>query len=362
MEYNSYRRKSRPVFAGKTKIGGDAPILVQSMLCTDPHDANACIAMCRALEEAGCGMIRMTVPDKEAVGVIAKIKEAGISVPLVADIHFDYRLALEACAAGIDKIRINPGNIGAPERVRAVAAACAARRIPIRIGVNSGSLEKHLLVKYGAPTPQALAQSALWHAALLEQCDFTDIVLSVKASDVRTMIAANRILAQKCDYPLHLGVTEAGTRRIGSLKSAAGIGALLADGIGDTIRVSLTDDPVCEVEDARAVLEAMELLPGGVIHVVSCPTCGRTKIPLIALVNEFERRAKEEIHRKTPLKVAIMGCIVNGPGEAREADIGLAGGTDEAVIFRGTQMLCRVSPDKAIDTLLFYIGQIPEKS
>ena len=219
-----------------------------------------------------------------------------------------------------------------------------------------------MLVKYGAPTPQALAQSALWHAALLEQCDFTDIVLSVKASDVRTMIAATRILAQKCDYPLHLGVTEAGTRRIGSLKSAAGIGALLADGIGDTIRVSLTDDPVCEVEDARAILEAMELLPGGVIHVVSCPTCGRTKIPLIALVNEFERRAKEEIHRKTPLKVAIMGCIVNGPGEAREADIGLAGGTDEAVIFRGTQMLCRVSPDKAIDTLLFYIGQIPEKS
>ena len=362
MNYNSYRRKTRAVYAGKTKIGGDAPILVQSMLCSDPHDADACISMCRALEAAGCGMIRMTIPDKEAVGVIAKIKEAGISVPLVADIHFDYRLALEACAAGIDKIRINPGNIGAPERVRAVAEACAARRIPIRIGVNSGSLEKHLLAEYGGPTPQALAQSALEHAALLEQCDFSDIVLSVKASNVRTMIAANRILAQKCAYPLHLGVTEAGTRRLGALKSAAGIGALLADGIGDTIRVSLTDDPVYEVEDAKAILQAMELLPGGVIHVVSCPTCGRTKIPLIALVNEFERRAKEEVHRKTPLKVAIMGCIVNGPGEAREADIGLAGGVDEAVIFRGEKVLCKVPSEQAIDTLLSYIAQIPEKS
>ena len=331
------------------------------MLTTDPHDANACIAMCRRLCDAGCDVIRMTIPDKQAIYVIDAIKQAGITAPLVADIHFDYRLALEACAAGIDKIRINPGNIGSDEHIHAVASACATRHIPIRIGVNSGSLEKQLLATYGGPTAQALAESALRHAALLEKFDFNDIVISVKSSNVRTMIQANRILAQRCMYPLHLGVTEAGTRRVGAMKSAAGIGALLAEGIGDTIRVSLTDDPVLEVEDARTLLEALALLPGGTVHIISCPTCGRTKIPLVTLVNEFERRARQEIHRKTPIQVAIMGCAVNGPGEAREADIGLAGGDGQAAIFRKNQILCRVRTEEAVDTLIRYINELPDE-
>ena len=361
MQHNDIRRKSTHVIAGNVQIGGNAPISVQSMLTTDPHDANACIAMCRRLCDAGCDVIRMTIPDKQAIYVIDAIKQAGITAPLVADIHFDYRLALEACAAGIDKIRINPGNIGSDEHIHAVASACATRHIPIRIGVNSGSLEKQLLATYGGPTAQALAESALRHAALLEKFDFNDIVISVKSSNVRTMIQANRILAQRCMYPLHLGVTEAGTRRVGAMKSAAGIGALLAEGIGDTIRVSLTDDPVLEVEDARTLLEALALLPGGTVHIISCPTCGRTKIPLVTLVNEFERRARQEIHRKTPIQVAIMGCAVNGPGEAREADIGLAGGDGQAAIFRKNQILCRVRTEEAVDTLIRYINELQDE-
>ena len=337
MQHNDIRRKSTHVIAGNVQIGGNAPISVQSMLTTDPHDANACIAMCRRLCDAGCDVIRMTIPDKQAIYVIDAIKQAGITAPLVADIHFDYRLALEACAAGIDKIRINPGNIGSDEHIHAVASACATRHIPIRIGVNSGSLEKQLLATYGGPTAQALAESALRHAALLEKFDFNDIVISVKSSNVRTMIQANRILAQRCMYPL------------------------LAEGIGDTIRVSLTDDPVLEVEDARTLLEALALLPGGTVHIISCPTCGRTKIPLVTLVNEFERRARQEIHRKTPIQVAIMGCAVNGPGEAREADIGLAGGDGQAAIFRKNQILCRVRTEEAVDTLIRYINELPDE-
>ena len=356
MNYNTYRRKRRTVKIGDLTIGGESPIAIQSMLNTDPHDRDACIRACRELDEAGCKIIRMTIPDKEAVPVIDAVKSAGVRAPLVADIHFDYRLALEAAAAGIDKIRINPGNVGGDDRVKAVADACRIRGIPIRIGVNSGSLEKHVLEKYGSPTPQALAESAMYHASLLEKFDFEDIVISVKSSDVRNMIAANRILADCCDYPLHLGVTEAGSAYTGTIKSAAGIGSLLCDGIGDTIRISLTDDPTREVRAAYALLRSLELSEGAYINVVSCPTCGRTKIPLIEMVHTFEERMDKEIKATRPLRVAIMGCIVNGPGEAREADIGLAGGTDAAVIFRKDEILCRTTPEHAIDALIEQIN------
>lgn len=358
MRYEEFRRKSRPVKVKNVTIGGNAPIVIQSMLNTDPHDKDACIAACRRLDEVGCGLVRMTIPDREAVPVIDAIKQAGIRAPLVADIHFDYRLAIESVAAGIDKVRINPGNVGGDDRVKAVADACRLKNVPIRIGVNSGSLEKHLLAQFGSPTPEALAASAMYHASLLEKFDFNDIVISVKSSDVRNMIAANRLLAQTCDYPLHLGVTEAGTAYAGTVKSAAGIGGLLCDGIGDTIRVSLTDDPCEEVRAAKTLLRSLELEEGAYINVVSCPTCGRTKIPLIEMVREFEARADRELNVKRPLRVAIMGCVVNGPGEAREADIGLAGGVDSAVIFRGEEILCRVSSDRAIDALIEEIRKL----
>ena len=355
------RKNTKEVYIGNRVIGGGNPILIQSMTNTRTENVEATVEQIKKLTAAGCDIIRCAVPTMEAAAALSKIKEQ-IEIPLVADIHFDYRLAIAAMENGADKIRINPGNIGSVERVKAVVDVAKERNIPIRVGVNSGSLEKNLVEKYHGVTAEGIVESALDKVHLIEDMGYDNLVISIKSSDVLMCVKAHELIAEKTDHPLHVGITEAGTLISGNIKSAIGLGLILSQGIGDTIRVSLTDDPVCEVEDARAILEAMELLPGGVIHVVSCPTCGRTKIPLIALVNEFERRAKEEIHRKTPLKVAIMGCIVNGPGEAREADIGLAGGTDEAVIFRGTQMLCRVSPDKAIDTLLFYIGQIPEKS
>ena len=347
---NSYRRKTSQVRVGGVMIGGDAPIAVQSMCSTDTHDAAACLAQTEALAAAGCDIVRLAAPDKECAETFSYLKERGVTVPLVADIHFDYRIALECAAAGADKIRINPGNIGDDERVRAVVRACREKQLPIRIGVNSGSLEKHILAKYGAPTAEALAESALYHVALLEKFDFTDIVISIKASTVREMIAANRVLAEKCSYPLHLGVTEAGTTHIGTIKSAAGIGALLCDGIGDTIRVSLTDDPVREVIEAHNILRALELEQTG-INLVSCPTCGRTQIPLIDMVNEFEAR-RGEITTDKKLRVAMMGCIVNGPGEAREADIGIAGGRDEAVLFRHGEIVKKIPARDAVSVLI----------
>ncbi len=353
---NSFRRKTSSVRVGDVVIGGDAPIAVQSMCSTDTHDAPSCLAQTEALAAAGCDIVRLAAPDKESAATFAYLKEHGVTVPLVADIHFDYRIALECAAAGADKIRINPGNIGDDDRVRAVVNACREKHLPIRIGVNSGSLEKHILAKYGAPTAEALAESALYHVALLEKFDFTDIVISIKASTVREMIAANRVLAEKCSYPLHLGVTEAGTAHIGTIKSAAGIGALLCDGIGDTIRVSLTDDPVREVIEAHNILRALELEETG-INLVSCPTCGRTQIPLIDMVNAFEAR-RGEITTDKKLRVAMMGCVVNGPGEAREADIGIAGGKDEAVLFRHGEIVRKIPARDAVDILIEEINKL----
>ena len=304
----------------------------------------------------------MTVPDREAVRTLYRLKSSDIAIPLVADIHFQYRLAIESAEAGADKIRLNPGNIGGPDRVRAVAAACRKAGIPIRIGVNGGSLEKEILAKYGAPTAEALAESARRHIALLEACDFGDIVVAVKSSDVRTMIGAVRLLAGQCDYPFHLGVTEAGTARLGVLRSAAGIGSLLCDGIGDTLRISLTDDPVTEVREGRALLASLGLDPQTKIRLVSCPTCGRTKIDLIGLTARLEERLRL-IPVSRPLTVAVMGCAVNGPGEASEADIGIAGGDGEALLFRHGKIVKKLPEEGLIEALaaeIAALGAAPE--
>lgn len=351
------KRRSRAVRAGGLAIGGGAPISVQSMTNTDPHDFAACAAQVEALALAGCELVRLTVPDIRAAGVFSYIKERGIRVPLCADIHFDYKVAIEAAACGADKIRLNPGNIGDGDRVRSVASTCRAHGIPIRIGVNSGSVEKALLAKYGGPTPEALAESALSHAALLEAVDFYDIVLSVKASTVPDMIEANRILADACDYPLHLGVTEAGNERAGRIKSAVGIGTLLAEGIGDTVRVSLTADPVCEVRAARDILDALALSQKPRMSVVSCPTCGRTRIDLVGLSAAFEEAAEREGLADLPITVALMGCAVNGPGEAREADIGIAGGDGEAVLFEKGQIVRKLPEGEILPTLIARIRE-----
>lgn len=352
------KRQSRAVLAGGLAIGGGAPISVQSMTNTDPHDFAACAAQVEALAAAGCDLVRLTVPDVRAAGVFAYIRERGIRVPLCADIHFDYKVAIEAAAAGADKIRLNPGNIGEGDRVRAVAAACRERGIPIRIGVNSGSVERALLAKHGGPTPEALAESALSHAALLEAVDFYDIVLSVKASTVSDMIAANRRLAEACAYPLHLGVTEAGSERAGTVKSAIGIGTLLAEGIGDTVRVSLTADPVREVRAARDILDALGLSEKPRMSIVSCPTCGRTRIDLVGISAAFENAAEKEGLTSLPITVALMGCAVNGPGEAREADIGIAGGDGEAVLFEHGQIVRKIPEREIIPTLIARIREM----
>lgn len=343
----------KQVVAGNVKIGGGAKITVQSMLNVPASDIENSVKQAVELEKAGCEIIRAAIPNKEAVALIPALKKA-VSIPVVADIHFDYRLALEAVEAGIDKIRINPGNIGSDDRVKAVADACRRKNIPIRIGVNSGSLEKEILAKYGHPTPQALCDSALYHASLLNKFDFDDIVLSMKSSDVGTMVKAYELAAEQCDYPLHLGVTEAGTERMGLIKSAAGIGALLLRGIGDTIRVSLTADPVKEIYAAKDILKALDIDRSG-IQFVSCPTCGRTKIDLIGLADEAERRLKD---CKKNIKVAIMGCVVNGPGEAREADIGIAGGDGNGLVFRKGEILRKVPEDKLIDALIEEIEKL----
>ena len=343
----------KQVTAGNVKIGGGAKITIQSMLNVPASDIENSVKQAVELEKAGCEIIRAAIPNKEAVALIPALKEA-VSIPVVADIHFDYRLALEAVEAGIDKIRINPGNIGSDDRVKAVADACRRKNIPIRIGVNSGSLEKEILAKYGHPTPQALYDSALYHASLLNKFDFDDIVLSMKSSDVATMVKAYELAAEQCDYPLHLGVTEAGTERMGLIKSAAGIGSLLLKGIGDTIRVSLTADPVKEIYAAKDILKALDIDRSG-IQFVSCPTCGRTKIDLIGLADEAERRLRD---CKKNIKVAIMGCVVNGPGEAREADIGIAGGDGNGLVFRKGEILRKVPEDKLIDALIEEIEKL----
>ncbi|HIW72809.1 MAG TPA: flavodoxin-dependent (E)-4-hydroxy-3-methylbut-2-enyl-diphosphate synthase [Firmicutes bacterium] len=347
------RRACRSVAVGGTRIGPDHPVSVQSMLNTPAHDIPAGVAQARRLEAAGCDILRAAVPDKEAVPLIAALKEA-VSLPIVADIHFDYRLALEAAAAGADKIRINPGNIGAADRVKAVADACRLRNIPIRIGVNSGSLEPEILAKYGHPTAEAMRDSALYHASVLEKADFHDIVLSIKSSDVPTMVRAYELTAAACDYPLHLGVTEAGTERMGLIKSCAGIGALLLHGIGDTIRISLTADPEREVEAGLDLLEGLGLRADRA-RLVSCPTCGRTAIDLIGIASQVEERLKTV---KKPITVAVMGCIVNGPGEAREADVGLAGGKGKAVLFRKGEVIRTVPEESAVEELMKEIAAL----
>ena len=341
------------VKAGNVLIGGGAPVSVQSMLNVPSTDIEGSVAQAKRLEEAGCQIIRAAIPDMDAVRLIPALKEA-VSVPIVADIHFNYKLALEACAAGVDKIRINPGNIGSDDRVKAVADACKSRGIPIRIGVNSGSLEKEILAKYGHPTPQALCDSALYHASLLEKFDFYDIVLSMKSSTVSTMIQAYELAAAQCDYPLHLGVTEAGTERMGVIKSAAGLGALLTKGIGDTIRVSLTADPVREVYAADDILRALDLKEGGV-QFVSCPTCGRTRIDLVKIANEVEDRLRGCTNN---IKVAVMGCVVNGPGEAREADIGIAGGDGCGLVFKKGEVIAKVDESRLVDALMEEIEKL----
>ena len=347
------RRITRTVKAGNVEIGSGSKITVQSMLNVLAHDIEGNVAQAVELEKAGCEIVRLTVPDIEAVKTLYAVKNA-VKIPVVADIHFDYKCALESVAAGVDKIRINPGNIGPDDRIKAVADACRQKNIPIRIGVNSGSLEKDLLKKYGHVTPEALCESALRNASLLEKFDFNDIVISIKSSDVPTMVAAYRLVAQQCDYPLHLGVTEAGTRHMGMLKSAAGIGALLLDGIGDTIRVSLTADPVSEVAAGFDILKAVGIKKD-CPQIVSCPTCGRTKIDLISLAEKVEKELAN-VHK--PIKVAVMGCAVNGPGEAKEADIGVAGGDGYGLIFKHGEILKKVPENKIVEELLKEIDNL----
>lgn len=341
------RKNTKKIKIGNTETGGGSKITVQSMLNVPSTDIENSVKQAKDLENAGCDIIRLAVPNMEAVQLIPAIKKE-VTVPLVADIHFDYRLALESAAAGIDKIRINPGNIGDESRVKQVADECRRRNIPIRIGVNSGSLEKEILAKYGRPTPQALCDSALYHASLLEKFDFNDIVLSMKSSNVDFMVQAYELASEQCNYPLHLGVTEAGTERMGIIKSSIGIGALLLKGIGDTIRVSLTDEPIKEVYAAKDILKAIGLNDEG-IKFVSCPTCGRTRIDLISIAKQAEEMLKD---CKKNLTVAIMGCAVNGPGEAREADIGIAGGVNEGLIFKKGKTVRKVSEKDLLTELV----------
>jgi (E)-4-hydroxy-3-methylbut-2-enyl-diphosphate synthase len=350
--YNDYRRVSREIRVGGVIIGGTNPISIQSMTNTDTRDIEATYNQVVRLQDAGCDIIRITAPDLESVSTFAELKSRGVEIPLVADIHFDYKIAVAVAKAGVDKIRINPGNIGNRDKVREVVAACKEYSVPIRIGVNSGSLESEILRKHGAPTAEALVESAIYHADLLREFDFHDIAISVKSSDVQTMIRANRILAAKTEYPIHLGVTEAGARDRALVKSSIGIGTLLAEGIGDTIRVSLTDDPIEEIYAARAILDSLSLSQSRGMDIVSCPTCGRTQIDLIKLVREFEDRVKSEGLDRKNIKVALMGCAVNGPGEAREADIGIAGGKGEALLFKKGQIIRKIKEESLISELI----------
>ena len=344
---------TRQILVGGVPVGGGAPITIQSMTNTRTDDITATVDQIHRLEEAGCQIIRVAVPDLDAAKAVGAIK-ARIHIPLVVDIHFDYKLALACVEEGCDAVRINPGNIGGEDRVQAVAEACKARKLPIRIGVNGGSLEKPLLAKYGGVTPEALVESAFGHIALLEQYDFHDICVSLKSSSVVTTMAAYRLMREKSDYPLHLGVTETGTTRMGTIKSAIGIGGLLALGIGDTLRVSLSADPVEEVYAARDILKALGMAENEP-NLVSCPTCGRTRIDLIGLANQVEERLKE-VHK--PITVAVMGCVVNGPGEASAADVGIAGGQGEGLLFRKGEIVKKVPQKQLVDELFALIDQL----
>lgn len=350
------RRHSNEVKIGNLKIGGNNPILVQSMLSIPSYDIENSVKQAIKLKQAGCEILRIAIPDKDSIKLIDAIKNA-VDIPLVADIHFDYKLALESVAAGIDKIRINPGNIGNEDKIKAVAVACKNKNIPIRIGVNSGSVERKILEKYSSPTPEAMCESALYNANLLEKFDFNDIVISIKSSSVRRMAESYRMIAEKCNYPLHLGVTEAGTKTMGTIKSAIGIGSLLLDGIGDTIRVTLTDDPTEEVKAGFNILKALELRECGITF-ISCPTCGRTRIDIIKIAKEIENLLK---NNKSNLKVAVMGCVVNGPGEAKEADIGIAGGDGYGVIFKKGKVFKKVEEENLVKELVNEINNMASK-
>jgi len=346
------RRNSKKINVGGIFIGGNAPISVQSMCNTDTRDIKATVKQINELKEAGCDIVRLAVLDMDAAKAVAEIKKQ-VEIPLVADIHFDYRLAIECAKGGVDKIRINPGNIGSPDRVKAVADECGNRNIPIRIGVNGGSLEKELLEKHGAPTPDALCESALGHIKLLEDCKFFDIALSIKSSNVSSTVEAYRKIAKMIDYPLHIGVTEAGTEYGGIIKNSIGIGSLLLDGIGDTLRVSLTAPPVKEVTAGIEILKSLGLRGGA--RLVSCPTCGRCQVDMIPIAEEVNRRIATV---KKNITVAVMGCAVNGPGEAREADIGIACGKGEALMFKHGETLRKVPIEKAADELMKEIEEL----
>lgn len=354
MDNNTFARKeTRKVRVGNIYIGGDAPVTVQSMTNTDTRDIAATVNQIKALEEEGCEIVRVAVLDREAAEAIKPIKSQ-IKIPLVADIHFDYRLAILSMENGADKIRLNPGNIGDTDRVRKVVQVARERQIPIRIGVNSGSLEKNIMEKYGGVTPEAMVESALGHSKILEDLDFFDIVFSLKASSAAMTIAAYRLMAQRTGYPLHIGVTEAGTVKTGTIKSSVGLGCLLAEGIGDTLRVSLTGDPTEEVKVGREILKALGLKKGG-IELVSCPTCGRCRIDLVNIAKEVEQRLGT-INKD--IKVALMGCAVNGPGEAREADIGIAGGKGEALLFKKGEIVRKISQDRIVEELMDEIDRM----
>lgn len=340
------RRRTKQIWVGNVAVGGDAPISVQSMTKTDTRDVAATAAQIQALQQAGCEIIRSAVPDLQAAKSLGPIKRS-IAIPLIADIHFDYTLALEAIEQGVDAIRFNPGNIGSEDCVKALVDAAGARNVSIRIGVNGGSLEKDLLEKYGSPTPEALVASALRHVELLEKFGFTNLKISLKASDVPRTVAAYRLIAQQVDYPLHIGVTEAGTVNVGTVKSAVGLGILLSEGIGDTLRVSLTGSPLDEVRVGYDILKALHLRQRGPV-ITSCPTCGRTEIDLVALATQVERRLA---HLSCPLHVAVMGCVVNGPGEAREADLGIAAGKHVGLLFKRGEVIGKFAEHELLEAL-----------
>ncbi len=341
------RRKSRKVKVGNIYVGGDAPITVQSMTTTRTKNIAETLKQIEKLYDAGCDIVRCAVLDMEDAESLGEITRRS-PIPVVADIHFDYRLALKAIENGVSGLRINPGNIGSVDRIKVVKEACSKKQIPIRIGVNSGSLEKDILEKYGLPTAEGLVESALRHVKILEDLDFHDIVISIKSSNVQMMIECYRLIAEKCDYPLHLGVTEAGTVQKGTIKSSIGIGTLLSEGIGDTIRVSLTSDPVNEIKVGNEILKALSLKKKG-IEFISCPTCGRTQINLIKIAEEVEKRLE---NCKKDIKIAVMGCVVNGPGEARECDLGIAGGIGEGIIFKKGEIIKKVKEEELIDALM----------
>jgi (E)-4-hydroxy-3-methylbut-2-enyl-diphosphate synthase len=351
------RRKTKQISLGPLKIGGDAPVAVQSMCNTDTRDAGATLAQIKRLEQAGCEAVRVAVPDAEAAHALGTIKKSA-GIPLIADIHFDHRLALEALKQGVDGLRINPGNIGGKEKTAEVVRMCKDKGVPIRIGVNAGSLEKHLLEKYRHPTPEAIVESAVGHIRILEDLKFTDIKVSLKASDVLTTVQAYRLFSMKYSYPLHIGISEAGTLFSGTIKSSVGLGILLAEGIGDTLRVSLTADPVEEVRAAYEILKALKIRQRGV-NIVSCPTCGRTEIDIIGLAETVEKRLA---HIKEPITVAVMGCVVNGPGEAREADVGIAGGKGVGLLFKHGEIIQKFSEAELADVLVKEVETIVKAS